>query len=618
MRRLLVCFGIAAATVAGCVHTPIAWSPDGRWLAFTVATRPADRVLAPGWIFGGEPARPGGEDRVTYRLWTTRPDTGASTLLETSAGPLTSAGWSPDGKALAFGRVVAEPGGRSRFEVVIQEAPDRQRVVRREEVPDPAPEAAGLPALSIAWSPDGRMLAAPQFRPKGLVVLRVDDGRSLKVIDEAYLPSWSPRGGKLAFYRGGGPEGLYCVDSRLGEPHLLAPISQPLLAPAWSPDGRTIWALRRQPAGPLDLLKIGAEGEGVEADRSLFEFDAPEQALLSASFTFDPTGQDLYFATQVEGQPSLITHQRPRDRAVLTRENPIDMVVPIGGLSASPAGRWLAMRAGPAGILAPAGLYDLEAHRFLPLAPDDATRAEWLGTLIGTARAVIQQLYPDPIIGGRPVERPTLLPAPGESPRGGDGAARLRRLADLGRPLCDRPAGSAPPEPALAALLAEARLFFDALRDDYGAALDDLDEFERGARDADQRTRLLALRIQLYLGRRDFERARAALDYLRTAHPESAGRLEYTPAGPVLTADPDLRAGWVAYLTQRLAVRAGGLDAPASPQPVEAVPPPIAPRPAVRIRRVPARLRRPPADMLKALVPPPPPDAGKVDFIDPR
>jgi len=624
MRRLLVSFGIAAATVAGCVHTPTAWSPDGRWLAYTVATREVDRVLAPGWIFGGgEAARPEADDRITYRLWATRPDTGASTLLETSAGPLTSAGWSPDGKALAFGRVIPGAGGRSRFEVVIQEAPDRRRVLRGEDVPDPAPEAAGLPALAIAWSPDGRLLAAPQFRPRGLVVLRVDDGRTLKVIEEAYLPSWAPRGGKLAFYRGGGPEGLYCLDSRLGEPHLLTEISQPLLAPAWSPDGRTIWALRRRPAGPLELLKVGAEGEGAEPDRTLVDFDAPEQSLVSASFTFDPTGLDLYFSTQVEGQPSLITHQRPRDRAVLTRENPIDMVVPIGGLSASPAGKWLALRAGPPGITAPAGLFDLEAQRFIPLAPDDATRAQWLGTLVGAARTVLRDLYPDPIVGDRPVERPTLLPAPGEVPRGVDGPARLRRLADLGRPLCDRPAGSPPPGPALAALLAEARLFFDALREDYGAALEDLDEFERGSRDADQRSRILALRAQLYLARGDVERARAALAYLRPARPGSAGRLEMTPAGPVLTADPDRQAGWLAYLAERVEARATGSELPArpgSPPVVDGLIPPLIPGRAVRIRRPPPRLRRPPAGMLKALVPPAPPppaDAGKADFVDP-
>ena len=620
MRRLLICFGIAAAAVAGCVHTPIAWSPDGRWVAYTTAARKVERMLAPGWIFGGAEAtaRPAGDAEVAYRLWATRPDTGASVLLERSAGPLTSPGWSPDGAALAFGRLVPEAGGRARFEVVIQEAPDRQRIVRREELPDLKPEAAGLPGLAVAWSPDGRLLAAPRFSPRGLVILRADDGRALKVIDEAYLPSWSPRGGKLAFYKGGGPEGLYSVDSRLGEPRLLAEVPQPVTAPAWSQDGRALWALRRRPAGQLDLLRIGSEGEGVESVRTLAEPEAPEQALLSASFAFDPSGEDLFYSAHVAGQPSLITQQRPRDNAVIRRENPIDYTLPIGGLAASPVGKWLALRAGPAGILAPPGLYQWEAQRFTPLAPDDATRAEWLVTLIGAARGVIRDLYPSAMAGGRPIERPTLLPAPGEPQVVNDGNTRLRRLADLGRPLCDRPASSAAPEPALAALLAEARLFFDCLREDYDDALDALDDFEGRARDADQRARLLALRVQIHLGRGDSERARAALAYLRPPRPEAAGRVEMTPSGPVLTADPDPRAGWLAYLTDRVEGRAAVEPPPARPLPRIAVPGGMI-LPAPRFRRNPPGLRRPPVEMLKDLLPPvPPPGMNPADVFNPR
>ena len=40
-----------APTIVGCLHTPMCWSPDGRWLAYTVAVRPRAEILTPGWTF---------------------------------------------------------------------------------------------------------------------------------------------------------------------------------------------------------------------------------------------------------------------------------------------------------------------------------------------------------------------------------------------------------------------------------------------------------------------------------------------------------------------------------------------------------------------------------------
>jgi hypothetical protein len=107
--------GLAACVlVGGCLHAPVLWSPDGRWLAYTVAVRAETRIPRPGWLFDTQPPEPlsrpkrdsttsTGPPRL-YRLWATRVDTGVSVLLEESRGPLTSPCWSPDGKAIAFGR----------------------------------------------------------------------------------------------------------------------------------------------------------------------------------------------------------------------------------------------------------------------------------------------------------------------------------------------------------------------------------------------------------------------------------------------------------------------------------------------------------------------------------
>src|SRR5262249_16701162 len=154
------------------------WSPDGKWLAYSLASRPAGHVLRPGWLF--EPAidapeaakaeaRPEAPGGVRYRLWATRVEDGTSVLLEDGKGPLPSPGWSPDGQALAFGRLVPEEEG-GRFEIVVQDGPDRQRVLQATRIAGPISEAAGLPGLAVAWSPDGRYLAVPQLRPHGLAI----------------------------------------------------------------------------------------------------------------------------------------------------------------------------------------------------------------------------------------------------------------------------------------------------------------------------------------------------------------------------------------------------------------------------------------------------------------
>src|SRR4051794_14164690 len=196
----IVC--LASVLTLGCLHAPVLWSPDGRWLAYTLAVQPTGQAPAPWWLFETAPPPRSGLNATTpvrrpassvYRLWATSAETGESVLLEESRGPLTSPGWSPDGKALAFGRLVAEADGRARFEIVIQEGPGRQRVLFGRPYSELDSKAGDLPALAPSWSPDGRYLAVPLFQQTlGLAIVRADNGRILKVINDAYWPAWSP------------------------------------------------------------------------------------------------------------------------------------------------------------------------------------------------------------------------------------------------------------------------------------------------------------------------------------------------------------------------------------------------------------------------------------------
>ena len=224
-------------------------------------------------------APPGPVAPLLYRLWATRAESGESVLLEESRGPLTSPSWSPDGLALAFGRLVPEEEGRGRFEVVIQEAPDRKRVVLARPVNEFHARATELPGLGLAWSPDGRYLAVPLFQQTlCLGIIRADNGRVLKVIEDAYLPAWSPDGTKLAFVQGSDAESLHYIEHDFGPPRHLADIGQTSQAPVWYRDSRSVAVLARRtaqlrrrepPAQQIDLLRVQIESGQIELINNL-------------------------------------------------------------------------------------------------------------------------------------------------------------------------------------------------------------------------------------------------------------------------------------------------------------------------------------------------------------
>jgi hypothetical protein len=144
------------------------------------------------------------------------------------------------------------------------------------------------------------------------------------------------------------------------------------------------------------------------------------------------------------------------------------------------------------------------------------------------------------------------MPVPGELRQGTEVLARLRRIGRYGRPLCDRPAGSTGADASLDDFLAEARLFFDVLREDYPAALASLDALEPRLDSGDWRQRLLSLRAQIYLATGDLDRARETIAFLRAREGRAPRRWETTPAGIVLTTDPAAGSGFSGYLSQRL------------------------------------------------------------------
>jgi hypothetical protein len=576
MRRgLFWLFGMLPSLALAGPDAPIQWAPEGGWIAYTVATPAGRPTPVPGWIFG-EPDSPA--DRTVppdaapsplrYRLYAADALGGDGVVLEDTRNPLTSPAWSPDGHMLAFGRLVVGAAGPARFEVVVQDGLSHQRVLLSRPASGDAASPEGYPARTLAWSPDGRYLAVPApAAGGGLLIVRADNGRVLKTLDAAAWPSWSPDASKLAMIATGRSSSLVVMETGFGPPRLYADLGRTYQAPLWARDGRSLLAVSRRSferglgqTRQVDLLRILPESGQVETAAQLASDPLHrDKPVRGASFTTDRDAEDVFFSVDQEGQPPSVVWFRPKTLETVTRFHPVGEVsIRVGSLGLAPNGKLLAVRLGPdeAGatlaLWDPASVRDPSVKAVRLLTPDDATRLDWVSLLVTTAQGLLRQVLPNPVVQGRGVARPTVLPVPGEIPSNQEVRLRLQRIGRLGRPLCDRPAGSEKADPRVDDYLAEARLFFDVLGEDFAAALASLEAVEARTTAPDRLVRLLAVRAQLLAGLGDLDGAGDVIAYLRSLDERVPTRVETTAAGVALTPEPPATNGWPRYLAQRL------------------------------------------------------------------
>ena len=585
MRPVLLWLALMLVGVAGCLHSPMPWSPDGSWIAYTVEVRPREQVLEPGWIF--EPKRPirsaPAAGRSNYRLWTTRAATNTSVLLEEATGPMTSPGWSPDGRALAIGRVVTEADRSSRFEVVILEGLTRRRVVSSRPLTALTAldsEASRLPHQAVVWSPDGRYLAVPQLEPMGLAIIRVDNGRTVNTIPDAFLPSWSPAGGKLAFYLRSRGHSLHYLESALGQPRHLIDIGQASQAPAWSRDGASIGVVARRstprPGGEavesIELLRVRVDPLAVEMVRSLSNDLnlSKDQTIEGTSIAFDRDGENVFCSTLIEGQPHQIVWYHPRENGVLKKFPLIDQNLPVGSLSLSPDDQTLAVRVALADQLTAPAFYDLNAStpRARLAAPDDDARLEWIANLVRSARLILADEAPALVHPenepAATIERPTILPLLTELAPNSEAGARLRRIGQMGRPLCDRPSDAPDLDAKSRLIFDEARLFFDYLREDYPEALKSLEALDSSAGTPERRLAQLTIRAQILINQGQLTAAKRLITFLDQVGGHPPRQIEWTGQSYRLTQTVRAGANWPRYLAESLATVQKDLKGPRS------------------------------------------------------
>lgn len=339
-------------------------SPDGRWVAYTVATVDSAK------------------DKSDTDVWMTSWDGRESIRLTSTPEGESSPRWSPDGRFLAFvsGR---QEGKGGQIWLLDRRGGEAQRITQvKGGVGD------------YAWSPDGKRLVlqldeetdsvakkdtAEAKTPKPVVIDRYAFKRDisgylgskrshLSLFDVATKklesltggltddgsPSWSPDGTRIAFTRSALDEpgkidagDVYVMDARAGaEPKRLTDfVGGDGGRPAWSPDGKWIAFLRgdepRFSAYTLNKLAIVAADGSAPARVLTAALDRPV-----ASPLFAADGKSIY-VTVTDDRAQQLARVRVADGAV---ERVLDGKRVILGFSApdgAPDGRMAVLAATP-------------------------------------------------------------------------------------------------------------------------------------------------------------------------------------------------------------------------------------------------------------------------------
>lgn len=548
---MLLAIAAAGPVAAAGVSSGLAWSPDGRWIAYVVEAPETAQSPRSGWFFGAgdRPTPPPGRDSAHARLWASRVGATDSVLLDNSPGRLTPPGWSPDGRSIAFGRWTSGGAGPGRFEVV-SIGREGRRVLSSRPV-DPAVTTSGRWAQSpAAWSPDGRYLAVPQADPPGVAVLRAETGQVVKSLEAASFPAWSPDGSRLLFVaHSSDGDHLEYLDTHFGASRHVAAVGQVDGPPVFARDGLSAFVLSRTrtdarsgaTAERVDVVRLRLDdGRRVYVTNLRLESPSGRDGVLSgASFTLDRDRENILSTLAVDGQPSQVSWFRPREGQIYKKFPVLDQSLTATDLNLSPAGGVLALRLGGPGLDGLPILLDLDTMVPVPLAPDAPARAAWSDLLLRTAERLLRESLPNLLVAGRPVGRPVPLPIPGELDPNAEPTQRLRRLGRTGHPLSERGG--------------DVRLIFDYLREAFPDVLADLDAVDRRAEGAERRLRLVAIRAQVFVGLGEFDRARGTLAYLAAIEPTRTTRFaETTSLGTIFTERPPHDLGWPAYALGRV------------------------------------------------------------------
>jgi TolB protein len=215
-----------------------------------------------------------------FRLVVADADGSHARVLASSAEPLMTPAWSPDGGRLAY--VGYQAGGSAIF--IVDLASGARRTVVEERGINGSP----------AWSPDGTRLAATLSlgRNPDIYVIDLASGGKRRLTSDAAIEtetSWSPDGRTLAFTsdRSGTPR-VYTMSADGGPARALPALGRQDANPCYAPDGRSL-ALVVESGGRFRVGLLHLDSE---------RFDTLSTGPRDEKPSFAPSGTALVYAAQ--------------------------------------------------------------------------------------------------------------------------------------------------------------------------------------------------------------------------------------------------------------------------------------------------------------------------------